>query len=734
MRRILPLNDGWFFRKESDEESEISLPHTFNAEDGQDGGNDYYRGRGYYRRMLRRDALPKGDEYFLELDGVNSVAEVYIDGKLLFTHKGGYSRFRVDITKEIKKEFELLIVADNSTRDEVYPTMADFTFYGGIYREARIIAVPSTHFDLAYYGTPGIAVAANTTRENARVDISVYVSSLGEDDSILYTLYDGRGEHILTRSTIETSISLDIPNPHLWHGRRDPYLYSVRAELMRDGEVLDSVFAEFGCRFFEVDPERGFILNGEDYPLRGVSRHQDRLGVGNALLPHHHEEDIDLIMELGANTVRLAHYQQSDYFYTLCDRRGLVVWAEIPYISKHIPEGRENTREQLSELILQNYNHASIFFWGLSNEITMSGSSEDLVANHVMLNELAHELDKTRLTAIACVSMCDTNDPYVRIPDVVAYNHYFGWYGGEVDMNGPWFDRFHAEHPTIPIGVSEYGAEALDWHTSKPTQGDYTEEYQAYYHEELIKQLYARPYLFATYVWNMFDFGADARAEGGENGQNHKGLVTFDRKYKKDAFFAYKAWLSDEPFVHIAGKRYIDRAEKSTRVTVYSNLDEVELFKNGESVGKCRAPDHFFRFEIANDGESRLVARAGSCSDEAIIRYVDEPNPDYILKEKGAVLNWFDIEEREGFLSLNSKISDITATKEGKAWFGTFTTRLMPRMTGKGGFQMNESLMEMMGSFTLLRLTGLLGMMDISFTKEELLEMNDELTRIRMKA
>ena len=300
-------------------------------------------------------------------------------------------------------------------------------------------------------------------------------------------------------------------------GPRDPRVRIPHTPSSRLYQVLDKVKTRFGLRTFFIDAGKGFILNGESYPLRGVSRHQDRWGHGNALLVEHHKEDMELISEMGANTIRLAHYQHDQYFYDLCDEYGMVVWAEIPYISSHMPNARENTISQMKELIIQNYNHPSIVVWGLSNEITMTGgkSSEDLLENHRVLNDLAHELDKTRLTTIAAVTMCDIHDPYIQIPDVVSYNHYFGWYGGDTSMNGPWFDRFHKEFPQIPIGVSEYGCEALNWHTSDPQQGDYTEEYQAYYHEELIKQLFTRPYLWATHVWNMFDFAADARNEGG---------------------------------------------------------------------------------------------------------------------------------------------------------------------------------------------------------------------------
>ena len=348
-------------------------------------------------------------------------------------------------------------------------------------------------------------------------------------------------------------------------------------------------------------------------------------------------------------------------------------------------------------------------------------------------------MDKTRKTTIAAVSMCKIDDPYLQIPDVVSYNHYFGWYGGDTSMNGPWFDKFHATHPNIPIGCSEYGCEALNWHNSDPRQGDYTEEYQAYYHEELIKQLFSRKYMWATHVWNMFDFGADARAEGGENGQNHKGLVTFDRSYKKDAFYAYKAWLSDEPFVHICSKRYVDRVEDVTKVTVYSNQPTVELFANGISLGVKEAEDHFFRFEVENVGETHLVAVSGDLKDEADIKKVDTFNEEYRLVEKGAVLNWFDVVERDGYLSLNSKMSEILATFRGKLIVGKIFMKMMPKKKGGGkpsamGFELNDDMMQMMGGFTLLRLTSMLGMMNLSFTKEQLLDLNKKLSKIKKKS
>ena len=753
MRNIVSINNNWFFSKEATAVPEalctdweaVNVPHCWNAVDGQDGGNDYWRGTAYYAKSLTKAELPAADRYYLEINGANSSADVYLNGSHLAHHDGGYSTWRVDLTETLAEENLLVIAVDNAANDRVYPQMADFTFYGGLYRNVNIIAVSESHFDLDYYGTPGIKVTPVMEEKDAKTEVEVFLTNAREGQIIRYTLMNKEGKVLGTKDTADKKIIFRIKNAHLWHGRKDPYLYSVRAELMDGEEVLDTVSTRFGCRSYKIDPENGFILNGEEYPLRGVSRHQDRWGLGNALLPEHHEEDMDLICEVGATTIRLAHYQHDQYFYDLCDEKGLVIWAEIPYISNHMLTGRENTITQMRELVVQNYNHPSIVVWGLSNEISIAGATPDLLENHNILNDMCHEMDKTRPTTMAVVSMCSMDDPYVRIPDTVSYNHYFGWYGGDTTMNGPWFDEFHKKYPNQPIGCSEYGCEALNWHTSDPQQGDYTEEYQAYYHEELIKQLFTRKYMWATHVWNMFDFGADARAEGGENGQNHKGLVTFDRTYKKDSFFAYKAWLSDEPFVHLCGKRYIDRVEDVTKVTVYSNQPSVELFANGESLGVKEAADHFFYFDVPNSGETTLVAVAGECRDESTIRKVDVFNEDYRMKEVGAILNWFDINEREGYFNLNDKMGDIMATVGGKIWLGTMLLTMKKKMDAnkkpdengekKGGFSVDlksiKGMGQMLGGFTVLRLTSLMGMANVSFTKEELLKINDQLNKIR---
>ena len=752
MRNILNLNAAWAFQKDQAQAPEalcaeweqVNLPHSWNAVDGQDGGADYFRGKCCYAKELTKAELPIADKYYLEINGANSSADVFVDGKALAHHDGGYSTWRVDLTDALQEKSLIAIIVDNAANETVYPQMADFTFYGGLYRNVNLLCVNNVHFDLETWGTPGIHVTPIVEGSNAKVTVEAFVANRG-DAQLRYTLCDKEGNTVAAAVTGDTKAEFVIENVHLWNARKDPYLYTAKAELIAGEEVLDNVSARFGCRFYEIDPEKGFILNGVPYPLRGVSRHQDRWGFGNALLPEHHKEDMELICEVGATTIRLAHYQHDQYFYDLCDEYGQVVWAEIPYISRHMPTGRENTVSQMKELITQNYNHPSIVVWGLSNEITMGGAGDpDLLENHHILNDLAHEMDKTRLTTMAVVSMCDKNEAYVRIPDTVSYNHYFGWYGGTTDMNGPWFDDFHAAYPKQPIGVSEYGCEALNWHTSEPRQGDYTEEYQAYYHEELIKQLFTRPYLWATHVWNMFDFGADARNEGGENGQNHKGLMTFDRSYKKDAFYAYKAWLSDDPFVHICGKRYVDRVEDVTKVTVYSNQETVELLVNGESIGKVKAADHFFYFNVPNVGETTIAAIAGDCRDESHIRKVDTFNEAYVLKEKGAILNWFDVTTRKGYFSLNDTMGEIMKTVRGKIVLLEFAAIIMRSMKknqkegkatpmgGKGPkMKLDGNVMKMLDGFTLLRASSMIGMVGATLTKEQLLGLNKQLNRIR---
>ena len=653
MRQIVNLNRKWAFTKFETECPKaidsrwdfVSLPHTWNALDGQDGGNDYFRGTAWYAKEIDREELPEAERYFIEFLGANSIAELYVNGVKKMRHEGGYSTWRCDITDAIKAGPKTLIAVsvDNGINDSVYPQVADFTFYGGLYRGVNLICVGESHFDLSYHGSPAIRVTPEVNGRDALVKVRTFVTKRKEHHKYQYIIRNAKGEVLADVTGNASKAQITILNVHLWNGRKDPYLYSVQVNLLDGDEILDTVSTRFGCRSFYIDPEKGFILNGAEYPLRGVARHQDRWDFGNALLPEHHEEDMDLICEMGATTIRLAHYQHDQYFYDLCDKYGMVVWAEIPYISEHMPNGRENTISQMTELIVQNYNHASICVWGISNEITISTKDKkDMMDNHRVLNDLIHELDPSRPTTLACYAVCG---PFNRVAhdvsDIVSWNLYLGWYVPGMFLNNFWVDFFHWKYPDRCLGYSEYGCECMpNLHSSHPRRGDQSEEYQCLYNEYMLNFFDKRPFMWATHLWNMFDFAADARNQGGEPGMNHKGLVTFDRKTKKDSFYIYKAWWTKEPFVHICGKRYYDRPEKYTKVKVYSNCNRVTLYANGKKLAELIG-DKVFEFRVMLDGVTKLEAVSGDCRDEAEIRFSPNPNPNYSLsraKRNGG--NW----------------------------------------------------------------------------------------------
>lgn len=671
MRKTILINENWKFVKENVGAAEVftapgekvNIPHTWNAIDGQDGGNDYYRGTCWYGKTFSKPELNNGDQVYLEFRGANSTAEVWVNNHKLCTHDGGYSTFRINITDALKEENELVVSVDNGPNDRVYPQMADFTFYGGIYRDVYMVIVPNSHFDMDYFGGNGLQITSEVNEKTAVVALKSFVS--GEAEVVRYTI-EGVGSIEVPVKDGVASGSMIVSEVHLWDGVEDPYLYLAKAELIKNGHVIDQVDSRFGCRTFSFDKDKGFFLNGRSFPLRGVSRHQDRIGVGNAITKEMMQEDMELIKEIGANTIRLAHYQHDQYFYDLCDEYGMIVWAEIPYITEHMPNGRENTISQMKELIAQNFNHPSIICWGLSNEISVTGVTDDLMENHKILNDLAHKLDHTRPTTMAHAFMLEIDEPLVFLPDVMSYNLYYGWYLGDVTDNDVFFDDFHKKYPDKIIGLAEYGADANPrLQSAMPEKGDYTEQYQCVYHEHLIKMSAERPYLWSTHVWNMFDFAADGRDEGGKNGINQKGLVTFDRKYKKDAFYLYKANWSKEPFVHLCGRNYIERHEEETEVKVYSNYDTVELYNNGELVEK-QSGEKVFKFKLKLQGNHRIEVKAGNCSDEITICKVQEPNKAYQLEGR-EVINWFDEPDMncpEGYYSIKDVMADIRKSPE----------------------------------------------------------------------
>ena len=655
MSETIVLNTGWTFTKEEHSEP-VTLPHTWNAVDGQDGGNDYYRGSCTYALQLPAIRLPEGGRAVLQFDGVAMTAVVNLNGQKVAEHKGGYSTFRVDITDVLQDTNNLTVEVDNSDNDTVYPQKADFTFYGGIYRDVTLHILPAAHFAMKENGAVPVKVTPVVT-DLATRRCEVTVEALVVDaDRVRFALDGQEMSAPVENGTAKAVFTLE--NARLWNGLDDPYLYTVTASL-DNGETQS---ARFGCRKFEIDPQKGFFLNGRFYPLRGVSRHQDRKGVGVAITKEMMEEDLALILEMGANTIRLAHYQHAQAFYDLCDEKGLVIWAEIPYITMHMHNGRANTLTQMEELIVQNYNHPCIAVWGLSNEITAASPvNEELLENHRALNDLAHRLDPTRPTTMANVFMLEITSPILEIPDVNSYNLYFGWYLGELDQNDDFFDEYHAKYPDRCIGFSEYGADANPaYQTSAPERGDYTETYQCVYHEHMAKMIAERPWLWATHVWNMFDFAADGRDEGGKNGENQKGLVTFDRKIKKDAFYLYKAYWSKEAFVYACGSRYVDRAEDVTEVKVYSNLPEVALYVDGR-LQETKQGDKVFTFRVPITGKHSIEARAGGYSSVILVNRVDTPNPNYAMANRREVTNWFDGELDESCWSVKDNMAAAMA-------------------------------------------------------------------------
>ncbi len=638
MREITKIMKGWEFTGPDGTTTTVDLPHTWNARDGQDGGNDYWRGTCIYRTHFAAPQFNTAShQVWIQFDGVNASAHVVLNGSPVCNHDGGYSTFRANITELLRDENELTVEVDNSKNDRVYPQKADFTFYGGIYRDVSLMVVSKNHFTLDYFGGPGIRITPTVQGTDASVQVTTWHDGEGE---VSIELLDAAGNTVATGKGPD--ITLTIFNAHLWNGVKDPYLYSCKARLVVNGTVEDETTTRFGVRSFKVDPKKGFFLNGKSYPLHGVSRHQDRKGLGNAITREMHDEDMALIKEIGANTIRLAHYQHDQYFYDLCDEVGMVVWAEIPYISEHMPNGRENTISQMKELIIQNYNHPCIVCWGVSNEITISTKDKkDMLDNHRQLNDLCHEMDKTRLTTLACYAMCGPFNRSAHITDMVSWNLYLGWYVPGFILNDLWMGFFHLCFPNRPFGYSEYGAEGMpNLHSTHPHRGDHTEEYQAKYHEYMLRCFKRHPWMWATHVWNMFDFAADARDQGGEPGMNHKGLVTFDRKTKKDSFYLYKAWWSDEAFVHICSKRFVERTGSTATVKVYSNQSTVALYVNGNKVGE-QTGEHVFTFKVPLNGELHIQAVAGDRTDESVIRHVDAPNPEYKLhKTKSKSANW----------------------------------------------------------------------------------------------
>ena len=626
-RQDILLNNDWNFRfshqVQKGTEVRVDLPHTWNAQDALSGKIDYKRGIGNYEKNLFIRPEWKGKRLFIRFEGVNNIADVFINRRHIGEHRGGYGAFIFGITGKVEygKENSILVRVNNGEQLDIMPLVGDFNFYGGIYRDVHLLITDETCISPLDYASPGVrliqdSVSHRYAKVRAIVDLS-NGSSGNQEVELNVRLLDGqrvvkegtKNVNLSGNEVMQQELTFEIDQPHLWNGRQDPFLYQAEVTLFRNGQMVDRVTQPLGLRFYRIDPDKGFFLNGKHLPLQGVCRHQDRSEVGNALRPQHHEEDVALMLEMGVNAVRLAHYPQATYFYDLMDKNGIIVWAEIPFVGPggyndkgfvDLPAFRANGKEQLKELIRQHYNHLSICVWGLFNELTELGDNP--VEYIKELNVLAHQEDTTRPTTSASNQMGDLN----FITDAIAWNRYDGWYGGTPADLGKWLDRMHKDHPEICIAISEYGAGASIYHQQDslvktvPTSWWHPENWQTYYHIENWKTISSRPYVWGSFVWNMFDFGAAHRTEGDRPGINDKGLVTFDRKVRKDAFYFYKAnWNREEPMLYLTGKRNTVRTQRLQTITAFTNLSGAELFVNGKSYGKA-IPDSYAILEWKN--------------------------------------------------------------------------------------------------------------------------------------
>lgn len=626
-RQDILLNNDWNFRfshqVQKGTEVRVDLPHTWNAQDALSGKIDYKRGIGNYEKNLFIRPEWKGKRLFIRFEGVNNIADVFINRRHIGEHRGGYGAFIFEITGKVEygKENSILVRVNNGEQLDIMPLVGDFNFYGGIYRDVHLLITDETCISPLDYASPGVrliqdSVSHRYAKVRAIVDLS-NGSSGNQEVELNVRLLDGqrvvkegtKNVNLSGNEVMQQELTFEIDQPHLWNGRQDPFLYQAEVTLFRSGQMVDRVTQPLGLRFYRIDPDKGFFLNGKHLPLQGVCRHQDRSEVGNALRPQHHEEDVALMLEMGVNAVRLAHYPQATYFYDLMDKNGIIVWAEIPFVGPggyndkgfvDLPAFRANGKEQLKELIRQHYNHPSICVWGLFNELTELGDNP--VEYIKKLNVLAHQEDTTRPTTSASNQMGDLN----FITDAIAWNRYDGWYGGTPADLGKWLDRMHKDHPKICIAISEYGAGASIYHQQDslvktvPTSWWHPENWQTYYHIENWKTISSRPYVWGSFVWNMFDFGAAHRTEGDRPGINDKGLVTFDRKVRKDAFYFYKAnWNREEPMLYLTGKRNTVRTQRLQTIIAFTNQAGAELFVNGKSYGKT-TPDSYAILEWKN--------------------------------------------------------------------------------------------------------------------------------------
>lgn len=608
----------------------VNLPHIWNKDSPTLAGGKLYQ------RQVMLSKPGEDNRYYLAFGGVFGLCRVFLNGKQVGEHRGGYSRFCVDLKDAVDGANTVTVFTDNTVVTDITPLSGDFAKYGGIYRETQLIQVGKLHFDLMHYGCPGVLV---DTRADGLIRAEALV--VGEENApVRYSLVDAQGRLVVQYTTASRVAKFRVLDVIRWNGKKNPYLYTLTAELLSGDKAVDQVSLKIGFRDIQITADKGFFLNGEHIKLCGVAKHQDRADRGPAATDADLEEDVSLIREIGANAVRLSHYQHPQALYDLCDREGLLVWAEIPMLC--MPDDNddvmENARQQLTELVLQNRHHPSIIMWGVQNEIALMGQTDQQPGKVQRLHDLVRALKPDALTASANEYTVAPDHPLNRITDIQGYNLYYGWYYGEFGQLGDFFESFHKALPNVPIGISEYGVDCrTDLHQRYPKRQDYSEEYQCAFHEAAYPLIWERDYVWGSFIWNMFDFSSPYRGFEPLLGLNRKGLVTFDRKQRKDAFYFYKAWWSKEPVVHLCESRYRNRVEDTATVKVYSNRPEIFLTVNGKPFGTVTGKV-VFRFENVplEMGVNTVVASCGEWQDTMEICRVTEPDESYTFVESGA--------------------------------------------------------------------------------------------------
>lgn len=674
------LNQAWEFQKLPKGNIEcpcapdavgtiIDLPHTWYDDEAESA----YRGLTLYHKQL--EILPEWQKkkLFLDIPGADNHALIFLNDRFVIEHKGGYSAFRVEVPDELCRQdtLDIKIYLSNAVCEDISPLAGDFTIFGGLYRGVNLLVAESTHFDVCYYGTDGILVNASVDGIGNGI-LQIEPHTVGAEDAIIrYTLFAADNTKVLEQTAAPNkSIVLTVEHPSLWDGKVSPYLYRLEAELCCGTTIFDTVSKTIGFRSIRLDAEKGFFLNGTSMRIHGVAKHQDFAFCFNAVGTAEVERDFELIQEIGANAIRLSHYQHPQAAYDRCDQDGYIVWAEIPMLKMtRNPELIENAKQQLKELVLQNIHHPSICFWGIQNEIGMFRDSPDMYDNLAQMAELVREIDPERFVTAANLYTVKMKSGLSRGTDMIGYNIYFGWYYGQMQDYDAFLDRYHIANPTMPFGISEYGVDANPFlHAEVPTVQDYSEEYQALFHETVYPIFESKSYLWGSFVWNMFDFSSAMRKEGGMKNQNGKGLVTMDRKIRKDAFYYYKAKWSKEPFVHLCSKRFEKRTEREISIKTYTNQPQVTLLLNGQEIQTLPNNGNgtvCFKNVLLLDGKNDILVLAGNQKDTAAFWKQKTEEMAYRLPGSNsgkAVKNWFlaaDSLVKEGYYSLENTANDL---------------------------------------------------------------------------